>query len=83
VNSLPKRTNIDVTSYAIQHDESIYANAMSFDPFRFSRPLEDPTDKEAPFARPLPMVTTTDDFMAFSHGRYVWCVFLQVFQAQS
>ncbi|TLD31901.1 cytochrome P450 [Venturia nashicola] len=64
---LPKGTNVGVTSYAVQHDESVYHRAFSFDPFRFSRPLEDPSVKNA---RPLPMVTTTDDFMAFSHGRH-------------
>lgn len=66
---LPQGTNVGVTSYAVQHDESVYQNAFSFDPFRFSRPLEDPSAKAA---RPLPMVTTTDDFMAFSHGRHAW-----------
>ncbi|KAE9985419.1 hypothetical protein EG327_004712 [Venturia inaequalis] len=64
---LPQGTNVGVTSYAVQHDESVYDNAFSFDPFRFSRPLEEPLVKGA---RPLPMVTTTDDFMAFSHGRH-------------
>ncbi|QDS76922.1 hypothetical protein FKW77_004422 [Venturia effusa] len=64
---LPKGTNVGITSYAVQHDESVYKNAFKFDPFRFSRPLENPLAKGA---RPLSMVTTTDDFMAFSHGRH-------------
>jgi hypothetical protein len=75
---LPPGTNVGITSYAVQHDESVYENAMGFDPFRFSRPLEDPSDKEAAFAKPLPMVVTTDNFMAFSHGRHAWLVFSEL-----
>jgi cytochrome P450 len=67
---LPPGTNVGITSFAVQHDESIYQNAMSFDPFRFSLPLEDPAHKNAQIAKPLPIITTTDTFMAFSHGRH-------------
>jgi cytochrome P450 len=69
---LPPGSKVGITSYAVQHDESVYRDAMQFDTFRFSRPLEDISEKQGPIAKPLPMVTSTDNFMAFSHGRHAW-----------
>ncbi|KAF1989191.1 cytochrome P450 [Aulographum hederae CBS 113979] len=80
---LPFGTKVGVTSYAVHHDESIYPNAMAYDPFRFSRLAEDPqfaektaegereregTPEEALKAPGL--ITSTNTFMAFSHGRH-------------
>ncbi len=76
---LPFGAKVGVTAYAVHHDESIYPNALCFDPFRFSRPVESASAvssvlgvDEVPIRRPLPMVKSTDSFMGFSHGRSIW-----------
>lgn len=74
---LPYGAKVGVSAYAIHHDEAIYPNALLFDAFRFSRPLEVAMAGTIKNDDPelLPMVRSTNNFMGFSHGRNTWCVF--------
>jgi Cytochrome P450 len=69
-------TKVGVTAYAAHRDEDTYPDAHTYDAFRFSDPLS--RGKECPMAgeaqtKPS-MVTTSTDFMGFSHGRHAWYV---------
>ena len=64
---LPYGAKVGVTAYAIHHDESAYHHAHAYDAFRF---CGTPDDKAAP----ANLVTSSDTFMAFSHGRHAWYV---------
>lgn len=59
---------VGVTSYAIHHDESVYKNAFEFDAFRFAG--QGPDGEKGSLSQSL--VTSSDHFMAFSHGRHAW-----------
>jgi len=82
---LPTGTKVGVSAYSIHHDESAYSGAYIYDALRFSRPSKDAArvecvtankaDKAARDAikEKVPsLVTTSDTFMAFSHGRHAW-----------
>jgi cytochrome P450 len=70
---LPYGSKVGVTSYGIHHDESAYPNALHYDPFRFSAPTEaKEKDGLGATVKPLNLITTTDNLMAFSHGRHAW-----------
>ena len=73
---LPYGSKVGVTSYGIHHDESVYKEAYTFDAFRFCKAAAEKgqyntadTGAKAPN-----MVTSSDQFMAFSHGRHAWYV---------
>lgn len=67
---LPYGSKVGVTSYGIHHDESAYPGALSYDPFRFSAPQE--TNYTGAKAKPLDLITTDNNLMAFSHGKHAW-----------
>lgn len=73
---LPVGSKVGVTSYAIHHDDSAHPNAFKYDAFRFSRAINDPTLFEQAFGskdevpKAPTLVTTTDNFLGFSHGRH-------------
>lgn len=77
---LPFGTKVGVTSYGVHHDESVYSNAYEFDAFRFSspselsKPYEAESDDTSKKKKAFSMVTSTDYFMGFSHGRHIWYV---------
>jgi cytochrome P450 len=70
---LPYGAKVGVTSYGIHHDESAYVNASKYNPFRFSAST-DVSQKHGTgrTAKPLNLITTSDNLMAFSHGRHAW-----------
>jgi cytochrome P450 len=69
---LPFGSKVGVTSYGIHHDESAYPNALHYNPFRFSDATEECQKGEKSVAKPLNLITTSDNLMAFSHGRHAW-----------
>ena len=81
---LPPGVNISVSVYSIHHDESFYPRAHEYDAFRFSKPLEkngaDSRKSEKDVSKtsngssgnPLSLVTTSDTFLGFGHGRHAW-----------
>ncbi|TFK88882.1 cytochrome P450 [Polyporus arcularius HHB13444] len=62
---IPKDTLIGAASYPIHHDDSIYENASTFDPFRFSRMREE--DGEGTKHQ---FVNTSIEYIPFGHGKH-------------
>jgi cytochrome P450 len=79
---IPQGVKVGVHAYPTHHDEAIYTGASTFDAFRFcrtgddQRPDSDYSEKLAGAGknRGTSLVTTSSNFMAFSHGRHAWCV---------
>lgn len=70
---LPRGSKVGVTAYAIHHDEDVYPKPFKYDAFRFSRTKHDPSAPQyyrKETIRPPSMVTSSETFMAFSHGRH-------------
>lgn len=79
---LPYGTKVGYHAHPIHHDEDIYPGAYSFDPFRWCVQKNGGAEQsesgmvsglsEQPQGTSL--VTTSPNFMAFSHGRHAWYV---------
>ena len=69
---VPKNTLIVTTADAVHHDESHYADANTFDPFRFARIRENEGE-----GTKHQFVNTSLEYMAFGHGKHAWCVGLR------
>ena len=77
---LPQGVKVGVHAYPVHHDEDIYPGASSFDAFRFCRTSEHHRPDSDQFeqmvgagkTRGTSLVTTSSNFMAFSHGRHTW-----------
>jgi cytochrome P450 len=77
---LPQGTRVGTCTYSIHRDGDIYDDPENYDPFRFSRIRENPkthvnieSQKDLTKvleAKNLSMVTTSDTFLAFGHGRH-------------
>ena len=52
-------------------DDAVYADAHTFDPFRFARMHEAEGDAEG---TKYQYASTSPDYLAFGHGRHGWCV---------
>jgi cytochrome P450 len=84
---LPYGTKVGVHAAPVHRDEDIYPDALQFKPFRFctsmaeERPLDDYSEKVVGNGknRGTSLVTTSSNFMAFSHGRHSWYVSLLSF----
>ena len=75
----PQGTVIGVDMHSIQHDADIYPQPQTYDAFRFSRsreerPSNDNSTGDADVGHPerknTELVTTSDIFLPFSHGRH-------------
>ena len=75
---LPYGVMVGITASGTHYDDSVYPNADTYEPFRFSNlPDIAEADKstgkgDRVLKKPLPMVTTSDDYLAFSHGSHAW-----------
>ncbi|KAL4877358.1 cytochrome P450 [Aspergillus karnatakaensis] len=65
---LPKGTVFSFLSQPAQLDEETYEDPFKYDPFRFSRVREAATDPAK--SNTLSFVSTSADFLAFSHGKH-------------
>ena len=63
---IPKGTHIAVATRAIQLDRSLYENADTFNPFRFS----DLEDGDEGFRHQ--MASATEDYLPFGFGKHTW-----------
>lgn len=78
----PKGAYIGLDVHSVQHDPEIYPDPDTYDAFRFSRPREDDTQNagnrtatekngaETLKQKNVGLITTSDTFLPFSHGRH-------------
>jgi cytochrome P450 len=76
---LPRGTKVGVHASPVHRDDDIYPDALEFKPFRFcsnggERMVDDYSEKVV--GNGIPLVTTSSNFMAFSHGRHAWYISL-------
>ncbi|KAJ6578775.1 cytochrome P450, partial [Mycena vulgaris] len=64
---VPYNATVGVSMDGAHFDEAFYDRPNEFDPFRFSRPREEPTYAEKPRANE-DLVTTSVSWLPFSHG---------------
>ena len=67
---LPKGSLISCNAYATHRLEENYDDANEFKPFRFSDQREESTEEGLKHQ----MVSTSNDYLPFGHGRHAWCV---------
>lgn len=81
---LPQGTWVGVSVTGLHMDERYYPEPNKFDPFRFSRARkQDASISEGKINETSDvatsknyLVTTSDTFLTFGHGRHAWYVFL-------
>ena len=64
---IPKGTLLSAASYPTHRDDTHYAGAEEFDPFRFARMRE--VEGEGTKHQ---FVNTSTDYIPFGHGRHAW-----------
>lgn len=80
--TLPQGTLLTWNLEGTHHDKDLYPNPRGYDPLRYSRVREawdqkseeerQADEKQGAKVRGLGMVTTSDQHMAFGHGRHAW-----------
>jgi len=58
---------VSAAAYPRHHDDEVYANAASFDPFRFSR-----LRTQEGLSTTNQLVNTNADYLSFGHGSHAW-----------
>ena len=70
----PQGALVVVDMHSVQHDPEIYPDPYTYDAFRFSRPREEAeassVHSEVNGLKNTGLVTTSDIFLPFSHGRH-------------
>ncbi|KAH8669692.1 cytochrome P450 [Tricladium varicosporioides] len=73
---IPCGTKIGVHAYPVHHDDKIYPQANTFQPFRFCKLGDTVTTDDGTMVQQkhvsTPLVTTSNNWMAFSHGKHAW-----------
>jgi cytochrome P450 len=80
--SAPQNAYIGLDVHSVQHDPDIYPHPDEYDAFRFSRPWEDVDSKGGDTRdsanilklKNTGLITTSDTFLPFGHGRHAWFV---------
>jgi cytochrome P450 len=67
---LPKGTHVSVPVYSVMRDETVYADAETYSPFRFSKQQNNQTDEQYVKRAPIALPTTGPDFLVFGHGKH-------------
>ena len=70
---LPYGSKVGIHAYPIHYDDAIYPDARHFNPMRFCGNVSiDVNDQNDVGKKGPSLVTTSSNFMAFSHGRHAW-----------
>ena len=64
---IPKNTMLAAASYPMHYDEALYADAETFDPWRFARMRENEGESTK-----HQFVSTSVDYIPFGHGKHAW-----------
>lgn len=67
---VPAGTLITATSRSMHRDDAVYADANTFDPWRFERLRGADTDASMKHQ----MVNTSAEYIPFGHGKHAWFV---------
>lgn len=69
--TVPKGTVVALPNYNVHTDDEVYHDAHKYDPFRFSRPLEEMFMVSDPHAlRTAQAVMPAPEFLHFGYGRH-------------
>ena len=70
---IPRGTMVSAATYAMNHDDALFADAGTFDAFRFARMRggEGQSVKHQ-------FTSTSPEFLSFGHGHHAWCVPLSI-----
>ena len=72
---IPRGTLVAAPAYAMHHDSALFADAATFDAFRFARMRSAASADEG--ARHQ-FTSTSPEYLAFGHGPHAWCVSVAV-----
>jgi cytochrome P450 len=74
-HQIPCGSKVGIHQAPVHRDDDIYPDALEFKPFRFCSNsglamVDDYSEKSV--GNGIPLVSTSSNFMAFSHGRHAW-----------
>ena len=70
---LPNGAWVGVPAQRVHFDERFYSDPEEYQPFRFDRPMgQMVSGKASEDRRNTALVTTSDIFMTWGHGRHAW-----------
>jgi len=69
---IPKGTHVAAIVLPVHLDEKIYEDPLSFKPFRFAEAREGADDARDAVKNQL--ITTSLQYLLFSHGKHAWSV---------
>ncbi|KAK8035777.1 hypothetical protein PG991_001850 [Apiospora marii] len=64
---IPQGTKVGISGWSVHHDNDIYADATTYDAFRFAK---GPDSSGSGNNKPQALINTSDHFMGFSHGSH-------------
>ena len=68
---IPRGTLVAAPAYAMHHDAALFADAGTFDAFRFARVRSAASADEGVRHQ---FTSTSPEYLAFGHGPHAWCV---------
>ncbi|KAK8095966.1 cytochrome P450 [Apiospora kogelbergensis] len=63
---VPRGTKVGISGWSVHHDNDIYAEATTYDAFRFAKGAA----SSGSGGKPQALINTSDNFMGFSHGSH-------------
>ena len=70
---VPRGTKVGISGWSVHHDDAVYANATTYDAFRFAKGSSSSRNGNGSGGtKPQALVNTSDHFMGFSHGAHAW-----------
>lgn len=66
---IPRGTKVGISGWSVHHDNDIYDDATTYNPFRFAKGSDSSGNGNN---RPQALINTSDHFMGFSHGAHAW-----------
>ncbi|KAK7941361.1 uncharacterized protein PG986_013748 [Apiospora aurea] len=67
---VPRGTKVGISGWSVHHDNDVYANATTYDAFRFAKGSASGKGDDNVKSKPQALINTSDHFMGFSHGSH-------------